>query len=83
MVHALGAHTEPYRVFSDRAVRRALDAEGFRLVCTHRQFVLPIAFHKLMGSASATSHIESVLAGVGLRTLCGSPVTVVAERCTS
>ena len=80
VAHRLGARVEAYRVFSDRALRRALAANGFRLVDAHRQFVLPIAVHKALGSASATSRIEGLLGAVGLRRLLGSPVTIVAER---
>jgi 2-polyprenyl-3-methyl-5-hydroxy-6-metoxy-1,4-benzoquinol methylase len=82
-VHALGARVEPYRVLSDAAIARALSANGFRIVDVHRQFVLPIAFHKLLNSATATTRLESALARVGLARLFGSPVTIVAERCTS
>jgi len=80
VVHRLGARVEAYRVFSDRAFRIALAEHGFRIVNSHRQFVLPIAFHKTLGSASATSRIERALDAVGLRRLLGSPVTLVAER---
>ncbi len=80
---ALGARVEAYRVFSDRAVRASLEANGFRLVRGHRQFVLPIALHKRIGSAGFTTGIENLLASAGLRRLLGSPVTVVAERCAS
>ena len=80
VAHRLGARVEAYRVFSDRAVRAALAANGFRVVETHRQFVLPIALHKALGSAAATSTIERALGAVGLRRLLGSPVTVLAER---
>jgi 2-polyprenyl-3-methyl-5-hydroxy-6-metoxy-1,4-benzoquinol methylase len=80
VAHRFGARVEAYRVFSDRALRTALAANGFHIVDTHRQFVLPIALHKTLGSASATSRIEGVLAGLGLRRLLGSPVTIVAER---
>jgi SAM-dependent methyltransferase len=83
MAHLLGARVEAYRVFSDRSVRSVLAAHGFRLVDQHRQFVLPIAFHKRLGSAAATTRIEGVLSAAGLSRLCGSPVTVVAERCAS
>ena len=78
-----GSRVEAYRVLSDRAVRETLAASGFRLVRSHRQFVLPIAFHKKVGSAAATRAVEGALAAVGLRSLFGSPVTVVAERCES
>jgi SAM-dependent methyltransferase len=80
---AAGSPVEAYRVFSDRAVRGALEANGFSVLDTHRQFVLPIALHKRMASAGATTTIEDLLGKVGLRWLLGSPVTLVAERCGS
>jgi 2-polyprenyl-3-methyl-5-hydroxy-6-metoxy-1,4-benzoquinol methylase len=83
LAHALGATTEAYRVFSDRAIRASLAANHFRIVGMHRQFVLPIALHKRLGSAAATRRIERALSRVGLTRLAGSPVTVVAERCES
>jgi SAM-dependent methyltransferase len=81
--YAFGARVEAYRVFSDRAVRDALAANGFRIIGVHRQFVLPIALHKKIGSAAATRRIEGALSRAGLKHLAGSPVTVVAERCAS
>jgi ubiquinone/menaquinone biosynthesis C-methylase UbiE len=81
--YALGARVEAYRVFSDRAVRAALQSNGFRVVDSHRQFVLPIALHKRIGSAAATRRIEGTLLRVGLNRFAGSPVTIVAERCAS
>lgn len=83
IAHALGARVEAYRVFSDRAIRAALEANGFRIVDSHRQFVLPIALHKRLGSSSATTRIEGALQRAGLTRLLGSPVTIVAERCAS
>jgi 2-polyprenyl-3-methyl-5-hydroxy-6-metoxy-1,4-benzoquinol methylase len=82
-VYALGARVEPYRVFTDRAVRAALAANGFSETRIHREFVLPIAFHKRLGSVSITTSVERLLAGIGMRRLFGSPVTVLAERCAS
>jgi SAM-dependent methyltransferase len=83
VAHAFGARVEAYRVFSDRAVRSTLSAHGFRVVEAHRQFVLPIAFHKMVNSATATGRIEAGFARTGLTRLLGSPVTLVAERCAS
>ena len=83
VTHAFGARVEAYRVFSDRSVRLALEASGFRLADAHRQFVLPIAFHKRLSSAAATVRIEGALSRAGLTRLLGSPVTVMAERCRS
>jgi hypothetical protein len=83
VAHAVGVRTEPYRVFSDRSVSSALRANGFRISGMHRQFVLPIAFHKTLDSAAFTVRLEGALARAGLARLFGSPVTVVAERCGS
>jgi ubiquinone/menaquinone biosynthesis C-methylase UbiE len=80
IAHRLGARVEAYRVFSDRAIERALRDHGFRVVESHRQFVLPIAFHKMIGSPAATSRIEHALGAAGLRWLLGSPVTIAAQR---
>ena len=80
VAHRLGARTEPYRVFSAAAIRDAFAAHGFRIVRQHRQFVLPIALHKALGSRASSERIERVLASAGLLGLAGSPVTVLAER---
>jgi 2-polyprenyl-3-methyl-5-hydroxy-6-metoxy-1,4-benzoquinol methylase len=80
---AAGMDVEAYRVFGDGEITRALAAHGFRVRERHRQFVLPIALHKRLGSVAATERLESWLASLGLRSLIGSPVTVVAERCAS
>ena len=78
-----GARTEPYRVLSDRSVRRVLQKAGFRVRGEHRQFVLPIALHKAIGSRRFTLWSEHVLDRAGLLKSFGSPVTLVAERCAS
>ena len=83
IVSMLGGATEPYRVFRPRAIAAALDRSGFHVRSVHRQFVLPIAFHKAIGSPAFTRALENVLARIGLLTLFGSPVTLVAERCAS
>ncbi len=81
MVAATGRTVEAYRVLRGGAIRAVLEAHGFRVKGVHRQFVLPIAVHKLIGSRGFTEGVERVLAAVGLLRLFGSPVTVVAERC--
>jgi ubiquinone/menaquinone biosynthesis C-methylase UbiE len=80
---AVGVRTEAYRVFSDRQIRDALTAAGFRVKAVHRQFVLPIALHKRLGSRHATESVERALERAGLLERFGSPVTLVAERCES
>ena len=81
VLHAIGVRTEAYRVFSDREITNVLTRAGFRVRSIHRQFVLPIAFHKLIGSRRFTSRTEHLLDRAGLLRLFGSPVTLVAERC--
>ena len=78
--HALGGTTEAYRVFRGRTIRRALHESQFHLRSVHRQFVMPIAFHKMIGSRRFTSRSEAVLDRLGLLRVFGSPVTVCAER---
>jgi ubiquinone/menaquinone biosynthesis C-methylase UbiE len=77
---ASGRVAEPYRVLAEREVRERLEAGGFHLLAVHRQFVLPIALHKKVGSRALTTAVEGGLGALGLRRLFGSPVTMVAER---
>lgn len=78
--HAAGMKTEAYRVMRAGDVRRELARHGWRVRAHHRQFVLPIAFHKKIGSERFTRGAERALAAAGLLRLLGSPVTIVAER---
>jgi hypothetical protein len=75
--------TEAYRVFSMARIAAAIEANGFRLVAEHRQFVLPIALHKRLASRAWTERVEGALARAGLLRLAGSPVTILIERCAS
>ena len=78
---AAGRPVEAYRVLKSSDVRRAVEAAGFRIAQVHRQFVLPIALHKAVGSRVFTLAVEKALAAAGLLRLLGSPVTVAAVRC--
>jgi len=80
ILHTFGRSTEPYCVFAERQIEDVCRAHGFRVVASHRQFVLPIALHKAIGSLRFTQKTEGVLATLGARHLLGSPVTMVAER---
>lgn len=77
----VGVRTEAYRVFSDKEIHAALEQSGFRVRSVHRQFVLPIALHKAVGSVRLTMAVERWLDRIGLLGVAGSPVTLVAERC--
>ena len=80
---AMGRKVEAYRVFREGDVSRELARHGFRVTAVHKQFVMPIAFHKAVGSARFTRGVEGALAGAGALRLLGSPVTIAAERCAS
>ena len=83
VAYTAGVATEPYRTFTDRAIARALGECGFRVRSVHRQFVLPIALHKAIGSRRFTSWSEAALDRFGVLERVGSPVSLVAERCAS
>ena len=82
-MHATGMTTEPYRVFTRGMIAEAFGRNGFRIRSVHRQFVLPIAFHKAIRSRRFTLWSERALDHAGLLKPFGSPVTLVAERCVS
>lgn len=79
---SFGASVEAYRVFMPAQIRQALAAEGYRITQVHRQFVLPIALHKSVGSRRFTERVEAALSAAHLNAL-ASPVTVLAARCVS
>lgn len=80
LLYPIGLSAEPYRVFTDHQIASAFASHGFRITSIHRQFVLPIAIHKVVGSPGFTRTSEGMLARLGLLTAFGSPVTVYAER---
>ena len=69
-----------YRVMSRRQVQDALARSHFRVRSVHRQFVLPMWFHRGLGSRRFTKWIEDRFDRLGLLKLLGSPVTICAER---
>lgn len=83
VLSAVGIRTEAYRVFRDQTIRGALGESQFRIRSVHRQFVLPIQVHKMIGSRRFTLWSERLLDRLGLLRLFGSPVTVCAERIRS
>ena len=76
-----GRRVETYHVIGTAAVRSTLMAHGYCVTRLHRQFVLPIALHRWIGSRRFTEKSEAALAAIGLLHLFGSPVTIMAERC--
>jgi 2-polyprenyl-3-methyl-5-hydroxy-6-metoxy-1,4-benzoquinol methylase len=82
-IHSVFGKTEAYRVFSHSVIMRELERNGFRVRSVHRQFAMPIQFHRAIGSRRFTEFSEGILDRAGLLKLFGSPVTICAERCAS
>ncbi len=69
-----------YRVLSRREVGEALSRSHFRVRSVHRQYVMPMWFHRAIGARHFTAWLEDVFDRVGLLKVFGSPVTICAER---
>jgi hypothetical protein len=65
VLHMVKPSVEAYRVFSGRAVTAVLRGQGFEVGGEHKQFVLPIAFHKLFNSESFTRGVEGLMEQTG------------------
>jgi SAM-dependent methyltransferase len=72
--------TGPYRTLTRRAIEEALGGSNFRVRSVHRQFVLPMWFHRAMRSRRLSSRVEGFFDRIGLLRVLGSPVTICAER---
>jgi ubiquinone/menaquinone biosynthesis C-methylase UbiE len=70
----------PYRVLTRSAVVDALAQSRFRARSTHRQFMLPLWFHRGLRSRRFSARIEGAFDRAGLRRRFGTPVTICAER---
>jgi glycosyltransferase involved in cell wall biosynthesis len=76
----LEGNTRLYRSFSRRELERAFAPHGFRTGVVAKQFVLPMALHRALGSAAPLRLAESVSRAVGLTALVGSPVILRVDR---
>ncbi len=72
--------TRPFAVYEPREIRRAFQAEGFRLDEAHPQFLLPMALYRSLGSARFARALEGTGRITGLTRLLGSPVIAMARR---
>ena len=75
-----GTDEQVYRTFWIRALKRELIRNGFEVSEVHREFVLPIGFHRTLARVGWSGAIESALGALGLRRLIGAPATIHARR---
>ena len=73
-----GHDEQIYRTFGVRGIRRELVKLGFEVEETHRDFVLPFALHRKIGSPRFTTVVEGAFAKLGLNRLFGGPITIRA-----
>jgi SAM-dependent methyltransferase len=71
---------QSYRIFSLRALKKELNANGFDVVSMDFGFFLPIIVHRIMKSPGFTKTIEKICTRLRLTALAGSPVTIFARR---
>jgi SAM-dependent methyltransferase len=69
-----------FRVFSLGQMKKEFKKHGFTFEAVEKQWFLPIALHKKIGSLGFTRGIEKFFAVTGMRSLWGAPVTVRARR---
>ena len=72
--------TRPFTVFSNAEIEEALAASGLRVTGRRPQFLLPMAFHRAVGSAGLARTLEGAAALARLTRWLGSPVIIRAEH---
>ncbi len=72
-------NTRPFLVFRDGAVAEAFAAAGYRVAASRRQFFLPMALHRALGSGGLSRTLEAACGALGLVRALGSPVILHAE----
>ena len=60
--------------------KSVLNANGFSHIVESKQFVLPMVIHRIFKGSSLLRILENVCRAIGLTTVLGSPVMLMAER---
>ena len=72
--------TRPFAVFRDAEIVDAFAASGFRPGGRRPEFILPMALHRALRSASLARALEGAAAALGLTRVLGSPVILRLDR---
>jgi 2-polyprenyl-3-methyl-5-hydroxy-6-metoxy-1,4-benzoquinol methylase len=80
---AVEHHTRTYRTFRDSEVREAFAASGFKPVSTYKQFVLPMAAHRVLGRFGVLRWTERMLRALGATKVVGNPVLIRFDRASA
>ena len=75
-------NTRTYRMFSTLELQREFKKHGFRLERAKKQFVWPMALHRMLKSIPLSRNLEAPMRWLGITRLFGSPVVAkfVRER---
>lgn len=73
-------NTRRYTVFTERQIKKELNACGFSIETRARQFFLPIAIHRLWDSPKRSIAVEGFSQKIGLTKHFGSPAVLAASK---
>jgi len=76
----LNKEIQTYRTLRVAAIERELRMHRYRLVSTHREFVLPLAVHRKINSVKFTTATEGFLSRLKIDSFFGGPLTIKANR---
>jgi ubiquinone/menaquinone biosynthesis C-methylase UbiE len=77
---AIEKTTRTYRSFWPAELQREFAKHGFGLGPSFRQFVLPMAIHRLFGRTGLTRPLEEVLRAAAITSLLGNPIIARFDR---
>jgi ubiquinone/menaquinone biosynthesis C-methylase UbiE len=73
-------NTRTYRMFSTLELQREFKKHGFRLERARKQFVWPMALHRMLKSIPLSKNLEAPMRALGITRIVGSPVVAKFVR---
>ncbi len=80
MKKKIEGNTRPYFSYSRAELEEEFRKNGFEISAVTKQFALPMGLHRALRSAGISRFCESLLRGLGVTGLVGSPVLLCAVR---
>lgn len=73
-------NTRAFALFNKREISQPFLASGFGCISEAKQFCLPMALHRMLGSSPVAGWLEDFSGHIGLTRKFGSPVILLATR---